>query len=77
MINKAENVKNEWSCNALEILNGGKVTLGFSAAAFMHKIPSKGMVCFFAKVAQSAERRTRNAQAAGSIPALGFMRMHI
>ena len=46
VINKAENVKNEWGCNSLEILNGGKVTLGFSAAAFMRRVASKGMVLF-------------------------------
>ncbi|MBI4358966.1 MAG: hypothetical protein HY584_06665, partial [Candidatus Omnitrophica bacterium] len=43
---KALNVKSEWGCNSLEILNGGKITLGFSAAAFMRGIASKGMVLF-------------------------------
>ena len=46
VIEEAENVKREWSCDSLEILNGGKITLGFSAAALMHGIPARGMVLF-------------------------------
>ena len=46
VINKARNVKSDWGCNFLEILNGGKITLGFSAASLIHRIPSKGMVLF-------------------------------
>jgi hypothetical protein len=46
VILKAENVKSDWGCHLLEILNGGKITLGFSAASFLRGIPAKGMVLF-------------------------------